>query len=631
MYNKLIVKYLNHCGPDGVIMYSKSCDYYNINSLTIEDYKMFYELLKTDEPLPPYIHRQAHISCCLFYLSKNDNTMRNTFISEIIHKLNRKDEVNDVNMFLIYNIIEFDQRYLHSKGDKLKYLLNYLEKFSNHKKTVENFLLYKYYRGLLKFYLGEMEEANTENFEIIIGIDEYVKKGSKYIDFIRRKNELFKVQLDLSKHVREEYFEQYCFMKELFDKVKAENKKLGVNLGFCLYEILIRQNKFNECIPLLMEMKKIVKNETLSGVKTKISIDYYLAIASRIGFIGVLIGDTQSIEYAVKKVEKILSIIEKDKNDRKLSSIYNAYSFVISILNTNIDKYENRLKEKASMFRGLFLPNNIMDYQKTGYFIINEKNREDIIINLNAINNMDYAISDFSTKIIEMYKNIVNKRQIMVSNQFMTFIIGILDIINRLSQSYITDNNKNKRNEYISNIVNHANIAFNYVFSHKNDEPLLNTDFVKSILINIQSSFIHCYFYTNSLKTAKKYITIFDNLSKELNIKENTTSYELINKYKGDYWFKSGDYVASISYYEKAVNKFKDTDPKKGIVYFNLGCSYYFNNNKVNAINNYNKCINAFRVFDYEKKTFNILARQDIISKKVNLAKYLLRNMGVNN
>ena len=55
---------------------------------------------------------------------------------------------------------------------------------------------------------------------------------------------------------------------------------------------------------------------------------------------------------------------------------------------------------------------------------------------------MDYAISDFSSKIIEMYKDIVNKRQIMVSNQFMTFIVGINDIINRLSESYITDNNK---------------------------------------------------------------------------------------------------------------------------------------------------------------------------------------------
>ncbi len=337
----------------------------------------------------------------------------------------------------------------------------------------------------MKHILGQIDEAYTENLEIIIGIDEYVKNKTKYIDFIRLKNDLLKVELDLSKHVKEEYYEQYCFMKELFDKVKVENKKLGIKLGFFLYEILCRQNKFKEWIPLLIEMKKIVKNETLSGVKTKISIDYYLAIASRIGFIGVLIRHTKSIEYAVKKIEKILSIIEKDKNDRKLSSIYNAYSFVISILNTNLDKYENRLKEKASMFRGLFLPNNNKDYQKNGNFIVNEKNIKDIIINLNAINNMDYAVSDFSTKIIAMYKDIVYKRQIMVSNQFITFIVGINDIIYRLSESYITDNNKNKRNEYISNIMNHANFAFNYVFSHKKDEPLLNTDFVKSILINI--------------------------------------------------------------------------------------------------------------------------------------------------
>ena len=90
MYNKLIAKNINHFGPDGVIMYSKSCDYYNINTVTIEDIKMFYDLLQSNEPLPPYVHRQAHLSCCLFYLSKNDNSMRNTFISEIIHKLSMK-------------------------------------------------------------------------------------------------------------------------------------------------------------------------------------------------------------------------------------------------------------------------------------------------------------------------------------------------------------------------------------------------------------------------------------------------------------------------------------------------------------------------------------------------------------
>jgi tetratricopeptide (TPR) repeat protein len=631
MYNKLISKNINHFGPEGVIMYSKSCDYYNINPVSIEDIEMFYQLLKSDEPLPQYVHKQAHLSCCLFYLSKNNPMYQNIFVKELIHKLSKKDEINDTNLFLIYNIIEFDQRYLHSEKERLQYLLTYLEKFSNIKKTVENFLLYKYYRGLLKYLIGEMDDAYTENFEIIISLDDYVQNKTKYIDFIRLKNELFKVQLDLNKHVKEEYFEQYCFMKELFDKVKVENKKLGVKLGFCLYTILCRQNKYNECIPLLMEMKKIVKNETFSGVKTKISIDYYLAIASRIGYIGVLIGDKKSIEYAVKKIEKILNIIEQDKNDRKLASIYNAYSFVISILNVNLDKYENRLKEKASMFRGLFLPNDINSYPKTGYFIINEKNRGDIVINLNAINNMDYSLSEFSTKLTDYYKSIVVKKQLMLSNQFLTFIVGIYDIINRLTESYCTDNNVNKRNDYINKIISNANVAFNYISSHKEDEPLLNTDFIKGIIINMQSTLIHCYFYMNSLDTANKYIKFFDGLFKDLNIKENTTFYELVNKIKGDYWFKKGDYSAAISYYENALKTFNNNDPRKAIVYFNLGCSYYMNNNKKSAVDNYNKCINAFRVFEYEKKTFNILVRQDIISKKVNLAKYLVRNMGVSN
>jgi tetratricopeptide (TPR) repeat protein len=631
MYNKLISRNINHFGPEGVIMYSKSCDYYNINPVSIEDIEMFYQLLKSDEPLPQYVHKQAHLSCCLFYLSKNNPMYQNIFVKELIHKLSKKDEINDTNLFLIYNIIEFDQRYLHSEKERLQYLLTYLEKFSNIKKTVENFLLYKYYRGLLKYLIGEMDDAYTENFEIIISLDDYVQNKTKYIDFIRLKNELFKVQLDLNKHVKEEYFEQYCFMKELFDKVKVENKKLGVKLGFCLYTILCRQNKYNECIPLLMEMKKIVKNETFSGVKTKISIDYYLAIASRIGYIGVLIGDKKSIEYAVKKIEKILNIIEQDKNDRKLASIYNAYSFVISILNVNLDKYENRLKEKASMFRGLFLPNDINSYPKTGYFIINEKNRGDIVINLNAINNMDYSLSEFSTKLTDYYKSIVVKKQLMLSNQFLTFIVGIYDIINRLTESYCTDNNVNKRNDYINKIISNANVAFNYISSHKEDEPLLNTDFIKGIIINMQSTLIHCYFYMNSLDTAMKYIKFFDGLFKDLNIKENTTFYELVNKIKGDYWFKKGDYSAAISYYENALKTFNNNDPRKAIVYFNLGCSYYMNNNKKSAVDNYNKCINAFRVFEYEKKTFNILVRQDIISKKVNLAKYLVRNMGVSN
>ena len=626
MYDKLISKNLKHFGPDGLIMYSKSCDYYNINQVSMEDINMFFDLLRSNEPLPNYVHRYPHLSCCLYFLSKKEQKYRNYFTQYIIGKLSRKDDLNDTNLFLIYNIIEFDQRYLHSQGERLRFLLDYLERYSGHKKTVENYLLFKYYRGLLKYNLGDINDAYAEYLEIIIGYEEYVRNKSKYTDFIRLKNDLLKVQLDLTKHIKEEYFEQYCFMKELFDRVKTENKKLGVKLGFCLYEILCRQNKYNECIPLLMEMKTILKNETLSGIQLKTSIDYNLAIMSRIGYISILIGDRKSVEYAVKKLKSILEIIEKDKQDKKLSTVYNSYSFIISILNIYLGNYENRLKEKEAIFRSEFFSNN-MELRKS--YLINEKNIENIFINLNAINNMNSTLSDYSSKILDDIEKSMNSNvERPLNNRFLTFIVGKHDIINRLSESYCTDYNNSKRNEYIQKINYQWKIVNNYVKKVYEQEPLIETDFVKSILINIHSSCSHANINCNNNDMLKINIKTFDDLSKLLNIKEENTSYELVNKIKGDFWFRNGDFKAANSYYQKTINKMKDNDPKKPVIYFNIGCSFFFQNDKNNAIQYLNQCINAFRVFEYEKKTFNVLIRQDVITKKVNLAKYLLRNIG---
>jgi hypothetical protein len=40
-------------------------------------------------------------------------------------------------------------------------------------------LLYKYYRGILKYLLNEINDVYTEYLEIIIGIEEYVTKKTK--------------------------------------------------------------------------------------------------------------------------------------------------------------------------------------------------------------------------------------------------------------------------------------------------------------------------------------------------------------------------------------------------------------------------------------------------------------------
>jgi tetratricopeptide (TPR) repeat protein len=376
-------------------------------------------------------------------------------------------------------------------------------------------------------------------------------------------------------------------------------------------------------------MKKTLKNEALSGAKMKISIDYNLAIINRIGFISVLIGDTKSTEYSIKKLNKVLEIIEKDKQDKKLSQIYKAYTFIVSILNVSLGNYENRLKEKEAIFREEFFTDDL-DVKKNSYLVSNI-NKDDLIINLNAINNMNYNLSNYASDIIKTLEKAINpnvNNNKLLGNHFITFIVGKYDIINRLSESYCTDKNASKRLDYIKQINNHWKMVYSYIKKIAQDEPLLEADFIKGLLINMFSTTAHSNLYCKDLDMLKTNIKIFDDLIKELNIKDKNTSFELVNKVKGDYWFKRGEYNAAINYYKETINKMKDNDPKKPVVFFNIGCASYLMNNKSDAIQYLNQCISAFRVFEYEKKTFNILVRLDVISRKFNTAKYLLKVLG---
>ena len=113
-------------------------------------------------------------------------------------------------------------------------------------------------------------------------------------------------------------------------------------------------------------------------------------------------------------------------------------------------------------------------------------------------------------------------------------------------------------------------------------------------------------------------------------IKDSTPSYELIYKNKGDFWLKKGDYSGAITYYQKVIGKMETNNPKRPTIFFNLGYAYYLSGNKRNAIENLNQFINAYRVFDYEKKTFTLPIRQDVTAKKIKLAKYLLKNLSGN-
>ena len=627
----IISKIKSHFGDESLLMYSKSCDYYQINPLNREDIEKYYEYLMSNQEIKDE-NNLNEISCCLYYLSQNNKNYQEEFISYIIERLDiGNDPINDKNLVLIYNIIEFDEQYLKSDREKLEYLLSYLERFSIFPKSRTNFLLYKYYRGCLKFNLGDYDSANLEYLEFIAGYtDEIImeNKENKYTTFIKLKNDLLNIRI--SKFTQgDDIHQTRLFLKNLYDKTKNENQVLSMKIGFELYDIYLKNNKYKECVDILYDMRAILKNRLLTGTKLNSSIDFYLAIVSRIGFIGTLINDKASIEDCIKKISKSLLIFNNYNNSNKEKGIIfkNAYLFLLTTLKINNKEKVTNSKEAAVNFKSYFLPDlNKFQKNKFNSFIINESNFYDIVVNLNIINKMDHEMKNFWKK--EVYIpmiNTINQNKSLEHNSVITFVLSVHNLINQYSESYCTEQNIDK-DKYKNNIIVLTEKTLKFVKTFCSEEIIFQTEFIKGALINIISSYAHAFLYNKDYNKIKDLINTINDLNKILKFNEQTPNYELLCKLKGDFWLFSSykDIKASLSLYEKAINLLPNNHPKKPIILFNMGYCHYLDKNKKKAIEYLNKCINEFNIVENNRSCFEFYNRANVINKKINVAKKMI-------
>lgn len=620
MYDEFILKMKDYFSKEGLIIYSKSCEFYKINKITFDDIKMYFELLGSQETLPSYISKPNHLACCIYYLSKRDQKYIKIMYQKIILKLKTTDEINDTNLMLIYNIIEFAETFLTSTLDKQKteYLLKYLERFSPVRKTFENFLLYKHYHALLLFRVNQNEVAYREYLEIVASLADETGKKTKFMEFIQLRNDLFNLRLENT-----QLNEQCQSLKDLFMRVENLNHNLEIKLGFGLYKNLYQQNKYSECAEILEKMMVILKKSLMSGITMKNGLDFYFAILSRLGFIGVLLGNKKIVENAIRKTKKSLAIIKDDKQNKKVMILFKAYSFVDNLLELNSSIYVEDKKKLAEQFISDFMPNNI-EQIKPENFILRDVNVYECVINLNALNKDNYNMSSASNKIIEKCLSNIGSGIPIQHSMVITFIIGVQNYIYNLSQSFCSEENKITQKETAKKIIRYGGKVFDYAKNNFENEPLLKTDFIKNSIIKIYSSCTHCFIYEKDFKALKKSILFFDDLCKYLKITMNTPGFELVLKIKGDFWFSSNDFVASIDFYLKAAELMSNDDPKKGSVLFNLGCSYYFSGDKKGAFDNLNKAINAFGVLGNEKGNYYEFYKKNY-ENKVTTAKNIIK------
>ena len=625
MYVKLIKKMTNHFSELGSIIHSKACDSSGLYEISKDDIKMYYEILNsTDVSLPPKISKNNHIACCLYYMTKDNEDYKEQFLNKFLRPITPDAlPINDENLILIFNIIEYDKTYLNSPRDHILFLYQLLKGFSNFPTNLDNYIIYKLYRGFLKYRVGEYENANKEYFEIVSELFD-IKAPNYFLKYLKLRNSLLKLKLYhiLPNKNNAEYNEYWQFLKELFDEVKIVNKTLALKLGFDLFSAYLNGKNYDKCIPLLVEMKKLLKKELLKGSTLKNGLDYYLAISSRLGYMGILLDDSKAINSAIKKIKKTLEIIKNDKNNEKIKDLVKAYTFVLALLEIGLTKRTNfDLLNLSSDFQKTFLPD--INKKSNLNFLINEQNREDSIIDFKIINNMNGEISNSAKLILnKCVTEIQNKNN--TNSIFLTFIIAIHDKINRYSESYISDKNEKMRNFYKTKIIDYHDGAINLVYKIYENEPLLNTKYVKSTIIDIFSSYAHIFIYDKNLNQLKKVINNFDDLKYKIKIEDNIPAYALIDKIKGDFWFYNKDYKAAISYYEHALNLFIKNDPKIAPVLFNNGCAYFFKGNKPRAKEYLNRCINEYNNVIMQKNIYGFTPDITAINNKINNAKLLL-------
>ena len=180
-------------------------------------------------------------------MSKDSEDYKEKFLDKFLRSISVNNlPINDENLILIFNIIEFDKTYLNSPRDHILFLYQLLKGFSNFPTNFDNFITYKYFRGFLKFRVGDNESANKEYFEIVSETFDN-KNPNYYLKYIKLRNNLLRVKLyNISpKNTKAEYHEYWQFLKDLYDEVKTVNKTLALKLGFDLFSAYLDGKSYN--------------------------------------------------------------------------------------------------------------------------------------------------------------------------------------------------------------------------------------------------------------------------------------------------------------------------------------------------------------------------------------------------
>ena len=628
--------------PEGLIFYSKANIFYNNVKFTEIELKTYKDYISSKKINNPNYHNL--LALVLFHLCKIDNKYINEFNNKININL-VSNPLTKEQLYLVYNIIEFEDTYHQRKKAEIKDLYDKLKLFAPMNKVLHEYLLYKYYSGICNLYVGNIEQGKTYSNEIISDIIDEVDNNmlNEYkFKYIQLKNTILNWRF--SKLECEEIFntnELLASTTNLYNQFKEENNKLlAIKTGIILFNLRSDNFEINKCIEILNEIYSMLKNLSLNGeLEIDNSIELFLTILSKLENCYIYNSDIEKSKKILKKINKNLLIIlnknyiDDNKNYTKkkenLEELKYKYLFFL-LCSREIDfefnaKYLSNSEELNKASSALYQINEkdiIKKYKEIyGKFMEKKNTNSELdnyikgnLINIFSLNNNDTTSVIFKSNLNDYKNNFVRNLQ-MEPNVLLFSLFGIYNNISSLTKLYNSE--KENKEKLLNSIKEKSNMLVQYTISHFFDNELnaiFNLNYIKDLIIKTYYALLNTYYLAKKDKNLEEEFKKYENFIESYGVKNNINN-ALIYKLKGNYYYMKKNYDLAVKNYNEGLeliskkqNKFK----LKADILFNLGICNILLNKTSTGKKNLKQCSEIF-----ELNLFNDPGSEDGKKKKL--------------
>ena len=597
-------------GPEGLIINLKANNFYQKQGLRPDDFHKLYEIYtQYDSKITLSSSLKQNFFLCVLYYESNYNEEAKKKLYEInINNIINKDLTKEEKLYILFNIIEIEIKIRKKNEKELSLLFTELNKINYDKNKFENYLLQKHYLAYLKFLQGDYDFTDKYTIDIINEMDENKNlRKSNLINYLRIRNEVLKAKILELKDAEKNNKEIISHLDGLFSMMKNTKEDFAICVGIKMLSLQSKEIvSFEECIKLIHEMLDVLKRETLFGKSHKNILEQYLYLSGLLGYYNSINDDSQGVMKATKKIDKYLSDVKdilKEQNKNK-SEIKNSIGEKIQYDNLYLQYsyFNTMLKSSINFINIKESQNNIKNIQGK----MNNKNDIDIL-NICVLEREDLTKSTQLKKLEELFNEWTGQNLELKNDKIILIYFYLYNKISSLTKNLMNKIKleQNKNIEEIRNFVTKIiETTKKQVVQYNNDllKKIFKLPFFKNLFNRLYYVRIYSYYVEGRYKDCLDDYIQYDKYEKVQYELETPKSNEYMKKIEGDCYFKLKDYKKAEEVYDKIITN----GTNDSLIYFNLGLTLYFKNDKDNAITQLGKAL------DYYRKENNVLKERTI-------------------